>query len=253
MRRVLVLVSLAVTSMVALAFVLPLAIVVRDVARDRAFSGAELQAAALEPALAITTSHQELERALLSTQAGAEGRIALELPGTVIIGVEYASVAQVAAVRASGRVAEVDVPGGYAVLEPVALEPAGSGSRRVAVIEVFLPGSSLSDGVTRSWVLLGLVAIALVAGSVLVADRLGARSVRANGGRRPRRGRPVGPGAAGRTTRACGSRPRLQRDGRPDPRAARRRAGTGRRPVTPAADPAYRAAPHRGSRGGPGP
>lgn len=180
MRRVLVLVSLAVTSMVALAFVLPLAIVVRDVARDRAFSGAELQAAALEPALAITTSHQELERALLSTQAGAEGRIALELPGTVIIGVEYASSAQVAAVRASGREAEVEVPGGYAVLAPVVLEPTGSAARRVAVIEVFLPGSSLSDGVTRSWILLGLVAVALVAGSVLVADRLGARSVRAS-------------------------------------------------------------------------
>jgi signal transduction histidine kinase len=176
MRRVLVLVSLAVTSMVALAFVLPLAIVVRDVARDRAFSEAELQAAALEPALTITTSHRALEQALLSTQAGAEGRVALHLPGTVTIGVGYASNAQVTAARATGREANVTVPGGYAVLEPVAL--AGT-ARRVAVIEVFLPGSSLSDGVTRSWALLGLVAVVLVAGSVLVADRLGARVVRA--------------------------------------------------------------------------
>jgi signal transduction histidine kinase len=176
MRRVLVLVSLAVSSMVALAFVLPLAVVVRDLARDQAFSDAERQAAALGPALAITTSHAQLERALLSTQAGAEGRIALHLPGAVTIGVGYASAAQVAAARTSGREADVSVPGGYAVLEPVAL--AGT-ARRVAVIEVFLPGSALSDGVLRSWTLLGLVAVALVVGSVLVADRLGARSVRA--------------------------------------------------------------------------
>jgi signal transduction histidine kinase len=172
-RRLLVLVSLAVTSMVALAFVLPLAVVVRDVARDRAFSDAERQAAALGPVLEITTNRAALSRALLSTQAGAEGRTALHLPGTVTIGVGYATTGQVNAVRAAGRESDVPVPGGYAVLEPVSLT-----GGRVAVIEVFLPAATLSEGVTRSWLLLGLVAVVLVAGSVFVADRLGARMVR---------------------------------------------------------------------------
>lgn len=172
MRRVLVLVSLAVSSMVALAFVLPLAVVVRDVARDRAFGDGERQAAALGPALEITSSRTALSRALLSVQAGAEGRIALHVPGMVTIGVGYASTAQVSAVRATRREADVPVSGGYAVLEPVALT-----GERVAVIEVFLPAASLSEGVARSWVLLGAVALVLVAGSVLVADRLGARMV----------------------------------------------------------------------------
>jgi signal transduction histidine kinase len=173
MRRVLVLVSLAVSSMVAIAFVLPLAVVVRDVARDRAFSDAERQAAALGPALEITSSRSALYRALLSTQAGAEGRLALHVPGMVTIGVGYASAMQVAAADAARQEADVPVPGGYAVLEPVAL--AGD---RVAVIEVFLPTATLSEGVTRSWLLLGMVAVVLVAGSVLVADRLGAQMVR---------------------------------------------------------------------------
>ena len=46
MRRTLALVSAAVTSMVAIAFLIPLAVIVRDVARDRAFTSAQLSAAA---------------------------------------------------------------------------------------------------------------------------------------------------------------------------------------------------------------
>ena len=47
MRRTLALVCAAVTSMVAIAFLIPLALVVRQFARDRAFGDAELQAAAI--------------------------------------------------------------------------------------------------------------------------------------------------------------------------------------------------------------
>ena len=59
--------------MVAIAFLIPLAIIVRDVARDRAFTSAQLAGAAIEPVLAVTTSRETLERAIASTQAGAAG------------------------------------------------------------------------------------------------------------------------------------------------------------------------------------
>ena len=79
MRRTLALVSAAVTSMVAIAFLIPLAIIVRDVARDRAFTSAQLAGAAIEPVLAVSTSRATLERAIDSTQAGEAGQLAVYL------------------------------------------------------------------------------------------------------------------------------------------------------------------------------
>src|SRR5271165_586717 len=79
MRRTLALVSAAVTSMVAIAFLIPLAVIVRDVARDRAFTSAQLAGAAIEPVLAVTTDRAALERAIDSTPAGAAGQVAVFL------------------------------------------------------------------------------------------------------------------------------------------------------------------------------
>ena len=85
MRRTLVLVSLAVTSMVALAFLIPLALTVREIARDRALTTAERQASALGPVLVVTEDPAALERAVASTQAGAAGRMTVHMPdGTLV-------------------------------------------------------------------------------------------------------------------------------------------------------------------------
>src|SRR6185437_8411052 len=70
-RTTLALVSAAVTSMVAIAFLIPLAVIVRDVARDRAFTSAELAGAAIEPVLSITTDGPTLGRAIASPPAGS--------------------------------------------------------------------------------------------------------------------------------------------------------------------------------------
>ena len=53
MRRRLFLVTLAVTTLLVAAFAIPLALLVRDVARDRAISDAEADQAALAPVLAV--------------------------------------------------------------------------------------------------------------------------------------------------------------------------------------------------------
>src|SRR5277367_1702931 len=81
MRRTLALVSAAVTSTVAIAFLIPLAIIVRDVARDRALTAAQLAGASVEPVLAVTTDRATLARAVASTQAGAAGQLAIYLAG----------------------------------------------------------------------------------------------------------------------------------------------------------------------------
>lgn len=54
MRRALALVSVAVTTMIALAFLIPLGLMVRETAREQAMSQARQQAAALAPVLATT-------------------------------------------------------------------------------------------------------------------------------------------------------------------------------------------------------
>ncbi|WP_067482208.1 sensor histidine kinase [Actinomadura hibisca] len=177
MRRTLVLVSLAVTSMVALAFLIPLALTVREIARDRAISAAERQASALGPVLVVTDDPAALERAVATTQAGAAHRMAVHLPdGTDVprdANGSRARPAQLGEAARRGRSHTARVPGGYALLQPVALE-----GGQTAVVEVHLPAADLSRGVWKAWLVMTAVAAALVAGSVAVADRLGARMIR---------------------------------------------------------------------------
>ncbi|MFE9428091.1 ATP-binding protein [Kitasatospora sp. NPDC006697] len=178
MRWALVKAAVAGTTMVALAFLIPLGLMVQKTARDRAFTAADRQAAGLGPALAITTDQGDLSRALASTDAGARGRIAIHLPPTdggavegATIGTGRAKPADVAGAGA-GRVLTVAVPGGFARLQPVAVNPA-----RVAVVEVYVDESELTQGVGTAWLVLSLVALGLVAIAVLVADRMGGRLV----------------------------------------------------------------------------
>ncbi|SNT01583.1 sensor histidine kinase [Actinacidiphila glaucinigra] len=178
MRWALVKVCVAVTAMVVVAFAVPLALTVREMARDRAIGNAERQAAAIGPALAITTDRTQLERAVASTQAGADGRIAVRVPATestagVQIGDPHAPDADLERASELGRASTVPVAGGYALLQPTAVS---SGS--VAVVEVFVPDGEVSRGVTAAWAVLALVGVGLIVGAVAVADRLGTRMVR---------------------------------------------------------------------------
>ncbi|MER5199190.1 sensor histidine kinase [Streptomyces sp. NPDC002755] len=174
MRWALVKVCLAVTTMVVIAFAVPLGLVIKEMARDRAFSNAEREAAVVVPALSITTDRDQLERVVAS--AGSDDGMALHLPGgdgraAVDLGRQRAADADIAAVRKLGRASTTEVPGGSALLQPVAL------SLGTVVIEVYVPESEVSNGVGTAWAVLAAVGAALVVGSVAVADRLGVRMV----------------------------------------------------------------------------
>ncbi|MET9810076.1 sensor histidine kinase [Streptomyces halstedii] len=179
MRWALVKVSLAVTAMVVIAFAVPLGLVVREMARDRAFSDAERQAATIGPTLTITGDREELTRAVLSTEPGGRGRLAVHVPAPgepaarpPEIGTGRATREDLETVRESGRASVTEVPGGFALLQPTAL-----GSGGIAVVEVFVPQDEVSHGVTTAWLMLAGVGAALIVGSVAVADRLGVRMV----------------------------------------------------------------------------
>ncbi|GAA2892952.1 HAMP domain-containing sensor histidine kinase [Streptosporangium fragile] len=171
MRRTLALLTVAGTSMVALAFLIPLGLIVKEAARGRALAEAERQASALVPVLAITVDPDRLTHALLST--GARDRIALHLPGGGTVGAARAPAGTVAATSRRTRAVTAEMENGYLLLRPVALD-----GDRTAVVEIFIPSDDLTRGVTASWAVLTGVAAVLVAGSVLVGDRLGVRMVR---------------------------------------------------------------------------
>ncbi|WP_327044318.1 HAMP domain-containing histidine kinase [Microbispora sp. NBC_01189] len=171
MRRSLALVAVAVTAMVALAFLIPLAVGVMEIAESRALADAERQAATIVPALVLTDDVAALERALASTPAGVS-RLAVHLSGGRTVGRSRVGPADVA--NAAERARTVPVANGYVLLRPVAL-----GGGRSAVIEAYAPEADAKKGVSTSWAVLTGVAVTLVVGSVVVADRLGARVVRA--------------------------------------------------------------------------
>ncbi|PBC79605.1 signal transduction histidine kinase [Streptomyces sp. TLI_235] len=177
LRWALVKAAVAGTTMVALAFLIPLGLMVQQTASDRAFTAAERQAAALGPALAITTDQDPIARAVASTDAGAHDRIAVHLPSGVLVGEGRATPSDLATAGGDGgdgsvRSFTVRVAGGFALLQPVAVE-----GGRIAVVEVYVAEADLSRGVGTAWLVLSLVALALVTIAVLVADRLGARIV----------------------------------------------------------------------------
>ncbi|WP_328496156.1 HAMP domain-containing histidine kinase [Streptomyces sp. NBC_00414] len=194
MRWALVKVCVAVTTMVVVAFAVPLGLVIREMARDRAFSNAEREAAAIAPALSITTDRDELEKVVAS--AASDSGMAVHIPASggadddsggsgkaggsgagaeqqaVDIGRQRAAGKDIATTRKLGRASTTEVPGGSTLLQPVALS-----SGEIAVVEVYVPEAEVTNGLGTAWAVLAGVGVALIVGSVAVADRLGVRMV----------------------------------------------------------------------------
>jgi signal transduction histidine kinase len=158
--------------MVVLAFLIPLGLVVAQLARERALAEAERQAAVVVAVLAVTSDPIAVERAIV--QAGGEraDRVAVHGLGAGALGENHAPATQIEQVAQRGP-AIVPVPGGVAYLEPVEVGAGGT-----AVVEVFVPAAELERGVARAWWALVAVSVVLLGASALVSDRLAARVVR---------------------------------------------------------------------------
>ena len=86
MRRRLFLVTLAVTTLLVAAFAIPLALLVRDIARDRAITDAGQDQAALAPCWRSTRRPTLLAAAIERTPSGQEDRFAVLLPDGTQVG-----------------------------------------------------------------------------------------------------------------------------------------------------------------------
>ncbi|MGW7331428.1 sensor histidine kinase [Streptomyces sp. NPDC054840] len=173
MRRSLAGVALAVTSMVALSFLIPLGALVMSLVKEQSVTAAEQRAAALAPVLTLTTDPSALRESAAGLDAAEH--LVVHLPDAQSLGDSQAPVKLLERAQQGRESISQKTAGGWICLQPVVLP-----GDRVAVIENFVPDEELTRGVKASWAVMLLLAVGLVGGSVLVADRLGAKVVRSS-------------------------------------------------------------------------
>lgn len=156
--------------MVALAFLVPLGLLVKDLAADRAITGAENSAESIARLL-VVLGDDALSPAVGST-VGEEVLIDRQLSiiapdGTVVAGIAMTP-GEDPSDALDGSAYRAAVEGGQAIYVPVVLQTGD-----IAVVRAFVSDDQLTSGVTRSLIILGSLGVLLVLLAVVVADRLG--------------------------------------------------------------------------------
>lgn len=174
MRRQLILQAAAVTAMVALAFVVPLALLVRDQAADNAFAAGERHAenVARSMALRAPLALDEQDLAGLTPSGTVAYEVSIVSEDGVVVGAAVPEREDLSAAF-RGTADRVSLPGGGAVYLPVIGQDGTT-----SVVRVFVPRSEMRSGVSRSWLILAGLGVALVLIAVLIADRIGRTIVR---------------------------------------------------------------------------
>jgi signal transduction histidine kinase len=170
-RRVLLLVG-ATTSLVLIAFLVPLAVLVRGVATDRTVQVATARAQALSSVVA-TTEGEALRVSVDQADGMGPYPLSVFLPDGTRLGAR-ADRTPLVELAARGNSASGEVPGGREIVFAVR-DNAGE----YRVIRTFVTNAELNVGVTRAWLLLALLGLTLLGVSLLVADRLARSLVRA--------------------------------------------------------------------------
>lgn len=174
MRRRLIWQAIATTSMVALAFVIPLATLVATFAADRALSAAEREAENVARYMALrapaTLSEDDLAEIMGDATPGHQ--VSIVTAQGDVIGAEI-GVDEDLSTAMAGMASRVRVDGGGVVYLPVVVADGSS-----SVVRVFAPERDLRRGVARSWLILAGLGVSLVAIAVLVADGIGRSIVR---------------------------------------------------------------------------
>ena len=165
MRARLILVVAATSSLVLVAFLVPLALLVRTTAADRAVSAALVEIEALAPVVA-TVDPSALQLVVEQASANSPYPITVFLPDGAVIG---AAAQRSAAVElaATGRSLTAEAAGGREILLAVAGLSDGT-----AVIRTFVSDAEMQRGVVRAWLLLSLLGLGLMLVSMLVAHQL---------------------------------------------------------------------------------
>jgi signal transduction histidine kinase len=160
----------ATMSLVLIAFLVPLAILLRTVAADRAVTAATAQVQTLTSLVATADNPRALQPVV--DQLNVTDPVTVYLPDGTIVGapVPQTPGVQLAARQGSITVAETN---GREIL--VAVQGLRGGT---AVVRTFVDQAELSRGLRSAWLVLVLVGILLLTLGVVVADRLARSMVR---------------------------------------------------------------------------
>ncbi len=168
MRRRLIGLAGAVAAMVVVAFLVPLAFLVRDLARDRALSTAERNTQIVAQNLSLVPAGDvaRIEAVLATVAARSEELMSVVLSDNSVVGAEF----EVGEIELRARLGEsitTPVTGGAAVVVPV-VQAEGT----PLVVRSFVPGEILTKNVWPIILLLGVVGLVLMLIAVGVADRM---------------------------------------------------------------------------------
>lgn len=168
MRRRLALVSLATTALVVISLLIPLGLLVRTQAADRARLEAERTAQEIAGLVALTVTLNEDPSAIESALGPLATGAIVVLPDGLVLGEVTAGQGSLVstAVERQATISE-PVDGGWEYVLPVI------GREGVAVVDVFVGDETLGRGVLTAWFLLALLGVLLIGIAVWVADRLG--------------------------------------------------------------------------------
>ncbi|GGX76591.1 sensor histidine kinase [Streptomyces fructofermentans] len=166
MRRRLTLLVAATMCLALLAFVVPLALLLRTVAQDRAVATAGADAQSLVP-LVGTADPDTLRTSVEHVAAGARAPLTVFLPDGTVLGTPAPRTDAVRLAARAGVSRTVERSDGREIVVAVLGRPDGT-----AVVRAFVPATELTHGVTRSWLVLAGLGIALLLLGLLVADRL---------------------------------------------------------------------------------
>ena len=170
MRRQISLLVAATTSAVILAFLIPLALLVRTLAEDRAVAGANQEAQAVATLVAGVNDESQLKDLVTLVDQRSPRATSILLPDGTLIGTVPPHLHPEAVSRArAGEAFTLRGPDGAEVVVPVVTE------RGTVVVRTVVSGADLHQGVTTAWLTFAGLGAALMAVAVVGADQLGRR------------------------------------------------------------------------------
>jgi signal transduction histidine kinase len=171
MRRQVALLVAATTTLVLIAFLVPLAVLLRTLAVDRATAQGVQEAQGLATVVAFVDPSQ-LASVVQQADERTERDVSVILPTGQVLGAPLPAASQLLALARKGSSFTAEVDGGREVLVPVDID------RGRAVVRSFVPARLLHQGVAGAIGVLLALGLALLLLGLLVADRLARGTLR---------------------------------------------------------------------------
>jgi signal transduction histidine kinase len=172
-RRSLLVTAAAAISMVLLAMLVPMAILVRSYALEDRLARAALEVQAVETVVSGQDAGAVGQYVDRLNDAEPHTQVTVLYPDGLEIGPDRGQDERVLDARNTGRARVDDVAGGSQILVPVSRGGNSALPSQTPVIRVVVDEPGITSVVGVAWGLLAVLALALLAGSLVVVDRLG--------------------------------------------------------------------------------